>query len=245
MVILIRRKHLAGFALLILFLCGMSAILWEGRKANIAALAKAGMPGQSTVIIDPGHGGEDGGAVASDGTEESGINLQISRSLNDLMRFCGIRTIMTRTEDVSIYSDGAGTLREKKVSDLKNRVSLVNDTEGAVLLSIHQNCLPSSPGVHGAQVFYNTADGAQQLALAVQNALNESVNVGNAKKSKQISKSIYLMKNVTAPSILVECGFLSNTSETEALKQPAYQKKLAAAIAAGFLSGGDFTEEPT
>ena len=97
-----------------------------------------GIPETPVIVIDAGHGGEDGGAVAADGTVESGINLAIAQDLDALLRFLGCETRMTRTEDAAIYSDGARTLREKKASDLKNRVALVNETPNAVLLSIHQ-----------------------------------------------------------------------------------------------------------
>lgn len=184
-------------------------------------------------VLDAGHGGEDGGAVAADGTVESGINLDISLRLRALLLFLGGETRLIRDRDVSIYSPGASTLREKKVSDLHNRVDLVNETPNAVLVSIHQNCLPSSPRVRGAQVFYNTRDGGKALAAAVQSSLNSTVNSGNEKQEKAISDTIYLTKNVTAPAILIECGFLSNPAETAMLRQPEYQISLSAAIAAG------------
>lgn len=237
MIVLIRRRHLMAAAMFLCFVGGMSAALWQGRAARTASapvLAETEEPG-SIYIVDPGHGGEDGGAVGSDGTVESGVNLGIALRLNDLLRFCGQETQMTRREDVSIYSDGAATLREKKVSDLKNRVSLVNRTPGAILVSIHQNKLPEAPRVHGAQVFYNGVEGAQTAASRVQTALNKIVNTEKGKESKQIANTIYLMKNITAPGILIECGFLSNPEETEALRQPEYQIRLAAAIASGLL----------
>jgi len=186
-------------------------------------------------VVDPGHGGEDGGAVGSDGTVESGVNLGIALRLNDLLRFCGQTTRMTRREDVSIYSDGAVTLREKKVSDLKNRVALVNSTPGAVLVSIHQNKLPEAPRVHGAQVFYNAVEGAQDAAERIQSSLNGIVNKEKGKEPKQITNTIYLMKNITAQGILIECGFLSNPEETASLLRPEYQMKLAAAIVSGLI----------
>ena len=127
------------------------------------------------------------------------------------------------------------TIRQRKVSDLKNRVALVNSTENAVLLSIHQNSLPSSVVTHGAQVFWNRQEGAEELAETVQDALNSSVNIGNEKRPKLIPITIYLMKNIAAPGIIVECGFLSNPEETNRLQQPDYQLKLAAAITAGYL----------
>ena len=152
-----------------------------------------------------------------------------------LLALLGEETRMTRTEDVSLHAEGSATLREKKRSDLKNRVSLVNNTQGAILVSIHQNSLPSSKRTHGAQVFYGIEEGSAALANAVQRALNETVNLENQKAEKAIDPSIYLMKNVTAPAILIECGFLSNENETALLKSADYQQKLAVVITSGLL----------
>ena len=186
------------------------------------------------MVIDPGHGGEDGGAVSADGQPESQINLAIACSLDQLMGFYGVPAVMTRTEDVSIHDADAQTLREKKVSDLSNRVKLVNDTAGSILLSIHQNSLPGSK-VRGAQVFYNTVEPAQQMAVSVQQALNSAVNQGHGKNAKQMEDSIYLMKNIRRPRILVECGFLSNPAEAELLQTDDHQRRLSAAIVSGYL----------
>ena len=191
--------------------------------------------GKTVWVIDAGHGGEDGGAVGTDGSRESDINLAIARRLEGLLALLGEETRMTRTEDVSIHSEGAATLREKKRSDLKNRVALVNSTQGAILVSIHQNSLPSSKQTHGAQVFYGKKEGSAEVANAVQLALNQTVNAGNEKTEKAIDASIFLMKNVTAPAILIECGFLSNENETALLKSGEYQQRLAVVIASGLL----------
>ena len=129
----------------------------------------------------------------------------------------------------------AATLREKKVSDLKNRTKLANETAGGLLISIHQNSMPDHPSVHGAQVFYNGAASGPRLGETVQAALNGAVNAGNGKNAKAIDSTIYLMKNVQCPAILVECGFLSNRTETGQLLTGGYQLKLAVCIAAGFL----------
>ena len=141
----------------------------------------------------------------------------------------------TRTGDEAIYDDAAATLREKKVSDLKNRTKLANETAGGLLISIHQNSMPDHPSVHGAQVFYNGAASGPRLGETVQAALNGAVNAGNGKNAKAIDSTIYLMKNVQCPAILVECGFLSNRTETGQLLTGGYQLKLAVCIAAGFL----------
>lgn len=187
-----------------------------------------------TVIIDAGHGGEDGGAVSMDGSvAESHLNLSVALRVNDLMRLSGQPTVMTRTEDLSIHTEG-NTIRARKASDIRNRVALVNETENAVLLSIHQNSLPSSPETHGAQVFWNRQAGAESLAKVVQDALNPVINPDRPKQSRPIPDTIYLMKHVTAPAILVECGFLSNREDTARLQEPSYQIKLAAAITSGY-----------
>ena len=234
MILLIRKRQVVLIAFLCCVLAGASAVFWYGRETSTAAFApRAGVP--VTVIVDPGHGGEDGGAVAVDGTSESQRNLEIALRVNDLLRLTGQQTEMTREEDVSIHSAGAETARQRKVSDLQNRVALVNGTENAVLLSIHQNSLPSSPVTHGAQVFWNGQEGAEGLAKIVQARLNECVNLQRAKQAKPIDSSFYLMKKVTAPGIIVECGFLSNQEETALLHQPSYQLKLAVAITAGYL----------
>lgn len=187
-------------------------------------------------VIDAGHGGEDGGAVAADGTRESEINLAVAKRVEALLCFLGEQTRMTRTEDVSIHSPEALSLRQKKRSDLENRVAIVNETQDAVLVSIHQNSLPSSRQTHGAQVFFGKVALGEDLAESIQNALNISCNAGNEKSKKEIDASIFLLKSVTAPAVLIECGFLSNAEETHLLKTEAYQQKLAVTITAGLMN---------
>lgn len=235
MVILLRKRDLIFSCLFCCFFFGLAAVLWRG-SAVPAFHVREEVP--VTVVIDPGHGGEDGGAVSPGGVAESQINLAVSLRLSDLLRFAGQRTRLTRSGDVTICDEGLDTMRQRKTSDLKNRVRMVEETENAVLLSIHQNSLPSSAATHGAQAFWNRWEGAEALAGQIQEALNAGINAGNEKHPRQIPDSIYLMKNISAPGVLVECGFLSNGPETERLQDPAYQLRLAAAIAAGYLSAG-------
>ena len=161
------------------------------------------------------------------------------RKAEGLFVFLGRSVRLTRTGEEAIYSPEAQTLREKKVSDLKNRVALINDLPHAVLLSIHQNSMPQHPAVHGAQVFSNPQEPAAGLAQSIQQALNLTVNNGNEKTAKAIGDSVYLMKHITCPGVLVECGFLSNSHEAQLLRQPEQQKRLAAAIVAGYLNFGN------
>lgn len=233
-IILIRKRIFLLSALFCCFVAGMAAVLWCGHtQAAPVFSVRDGVP--VTVVVDAGHGGEDGGAVSPDGVEESHLNLAIAVQVNDLLRFAGQKTLLTRSEDITIADPDLTTIRQRKSSDLKNRVALVNSTENAVLLSIHQNSLPSSTVTHGAQVFWNRQEGAEVLAEIIQDSLNSCINVGNEKLSKQIPSTIYLMKSITVPGVIVECGFLSNPVETAQLQQPSYQLKLAAAIAAGYL----------
>lgn len=225
-----RALFAAALALLAALAAVVGLLLPE---ESVEALASAP---RTVWIIDAGHGGEDGGAVAADGTKESDLNLAIARRLDALLALLGEETRMTRTDDVSIHDDSASTLRQKKRSDLENRVSLVNSTQGSILVSIHQNSLPASKRTRGAQVFYGKKEGSAALAKSVQLALNQVVNAENEKTEKAIDASIFLMKNVDAPAILIECGFLSNAEETQLLKDGGYQQRLAVTIAAGILN---------
>ena len=235
MILLIQKRTLL-YTWLAVCIMGLSAIFLAGSRRAFTPTGAMGQGSSAqTVVIDPGHGGQDGGAVAADGTAESEINLAVSLRLEGILRFAGVPTEMTRREDVMVCDSGLSTMRQRKVSDIHNRVELVNGIPGAVLLSIHQNSLPSSPVTHGAQTFWNRQEGAEALARTLQAGLNPVVNTHRAKEPKQIPDSIYLMNHVDAPAVLVECGFLSNREEAARLQQEDYQKTLATVIAAGYL----------
>lgn len=182
------------------------------------------------LIIDPGHGGEDGGAVGADGTIESQINLQISLKAAEIARLIGIPVIMTRSEDISIHDAEAETLRQKKISDLKNRVSICEEIDDGLLISFHQNSIPEAKSVKGAQVFYYNESECLELATEIQHQLNRYFNIGREKEAKNIGSSSYLMRNVSCPAILIECGFLSNHDECKLLQTKKYQNKIALVI---------------
>ena len=211
-----------------------AAILWQGSAIN-ASKNLTLKPDGPHLIIDPGHGGFDPGAVASDGTAEAQVNLAIALQMEEIAGFLGIQTDMTRREDVSTESDPNASTRARKNSDLQNRVGQVNALTGAILISLHQNSLPQVPSVHGAQVFDGEAEGGQSLAESVQAALNETVN-DRAKDPKAAGSGVYLLKNAKIPSILVECGFLSNAEETALLNTQEHQTRLAMTILASALS---------
>lgn len=180
-------------------------------------------------IIDPGHGGVDGGATSCTGKLESAFNLEIGLRLRDLMQFLGYQTKIIRTEDISIYTEGE-TIAAKKMSDLKERVRICNETEGAILLSIHQNTFSDSR-YSGAQVFYPTTEGSEALAKTLQKNLIATLNPGSNRNAKR-AEGVYLMEHISCPGILIECGFLSNPEEEAKLRSAEYQKQLCCVIAA-------------
>ena len=196
--------------------------------------------GARVVVIDPGHGGEDGGATGVSGTREAELNLDISLRLRDLLSLAGCRTRMVRQTDTAVYTGPCASISEKKVSDLKNRVRLVNETPQALLVSIHQNFF-SEGRYDGAQVFYAATPGSAGLAERAQQALRDALDPDNRRACKRAA-SVYLMEKIHCTGILVECGFLSNYAEEQRLLDAQYQKRLAAALAGaitGFLTEGE------
>ncbi len=181
-----------------------------------------------TFIIDAGHGGIDGGATSCTGVLESTINLQIAIRLNDLLRLMGYDTLMIRTTDTSIYTEG-NSIAAQKLSDLKERVRIVNETENGILISIHQNTFSDSR-YGGAQVFYAGTQGSGELAKALQDSLKSTLNPGSNRISKKAS-GVYLMEHIEKPGVLIECGFLSNPEEEAKLRSEEYQKNLCCVIA--------------
>lgn len=185
------------------------------------------------LIIDPGHGGEDGGASSAAGNKESDINLDIALKLESLLAFLGTETVLTRSDDISIYDEGCETLREKKVSDLKNRVSLIQSIPNAMLISIHQNTYTDSR-YQGAHVFYGSGDVSRQWGAYTQDLFKTVLTPRNNRKAAGVPEHVYLFKHISCPAILVECGFLSNGEEASLLLTDTYQCKIAIILAGSF-----------
>ena len=181
------------------------------------------------IVIDAGHGGIDGGAVAPDGTPEKDINLEIAKVLSALMRVSGYKVIMTREADVMLgqeLSSGSAKMR-----DLKKRLEIASSYPEALTVSIHCNKFPQE-SCHGLQVYYSDSEAAASAANAVQGAFS-LIDPQNRRATKKADGSIYLLNRAVSPSILVECGFLSNQEELQKLKTEEYRKKLALVIMAG------------
>ena len=219
------RKWMAAYGAILLLT--LLTARW-GSRAVTAFVENGPIEREATIVIDAGHGGVDGGATSCTGVLESRINLEISHTLNDLFHFLGYRTRMIRTEDISVYREGE-TIAQKKISDLKERVRMVGETENALLLSIHQNNFPDGR-YSGGQVFYAPTEGSQALATALQRNFVEHLNPGSNRKEKKAS-GVYLMEHIKCPAVLIECGFLSNQQEEARLRSRPYQQKLCCVIA--------------
>ncbi len=203
-------------------------MLVTGGSRSVTVIAEnTPVPREHVIIVDAGHGGVDGGATSCTGVLESNLNLEIAIRLNDLLHLLGHETYMIRSEDISIYTEG-NTIGAKKISDLKNRVKLVNERSNAILVSIHQNTFPDSR-YSGAQVFYNDTP-AMGMAKLLQESFIYALNPGSSRQCKRAS-GVYLMQKITQPGLLVECGFLSNQEEEAALREASYQQKICCVIA--------------
>lgn len=223
-----KYQYASFFPVYILILLCLFIITIGGSRAVTVLSENATVTGRKTIVIDAGHGGVDGGATSCTGVLESQFNLEIAQKLNDLFNLLGINTVMIRNTDCSVYTEGE-TISQKKVSDLKERVRIVNSTDNCVLVSIHQNLFLDGK-YSGAQVFYAPTEGSQTLAKSMQTTFKNTINLGSQRQEKK-ADSIYLMQHINCPGVLVECGFLSNPQEEYLLRTKSYQQKVCCIIA--------------
>lgn len=186
------------------------------------------MKKKNIIVIDVGHGGSDPGKVSADGTQEKDINLQIASYLRDYLIAQDYIVYLTRETDCGLYDENVSN---KKTSDLNNRVRFFKEKEADYVVSIHQNSYPDTVQ-HGAQTFFYTSSAdSEEFAKCIQSSLL-SFDSSNSRQAKS-SDSYFLLKHSVVPSVIIECGFLSNPEETAKLKDPNYQKQLAYHIALG------------
>lgn len=218
------------------FLIILSVMLYLTFMANSSATEASASPiTQKTIIVDAGHGGEDGGAIGLDGTVEKDINLDIALKLEKLLKFYGFNVIMTRTQDIMTCDEGLDSLRKRKVSDIHNRFDLIQKNPDAVFISVHQNKFEDS-SQHGTQVFYSANDEkSKKLAEAIQTSVVNSLQPKNDRVVKKSGSGIYLLYHAKIPAVLVECGFISNSDELKKLKDDSYRMKLVILIADGLI----------
>jgi N-acetylmuramoyl-L-alanine amidase len=186
-----------------------------------------------TIIIDAGHGGYDGGAVAEDGTPEKDINLCIAKDLKAFLELFDYNVVMTRDSDKSTESDNGKN--SWKTSDLFNRLQLMSRYNDAIFVSIHLNKFTST-NVSGAQTFYSQkSENSEQLANSIHSKIISMLQPDNTREVKKGTNSIYLLRNATCPAVIVECGFISNREELEKLKTEKYQRMMAFCIFCGIM----------
>lgn len=190
---------------------------------------------QICVVLDAGHGGEDGGAVGVNGILEKDINLSVTVLVGELLKQEGIAVVYTRTEDRLLYTEEQNIKGKRKMYDLRNRLDIAEKTDGALLVSIHMNKF-SSPGVRGLQVWYGKGnENSRLLAENIRASVKKELDPANRRATKSAGEDIYLLAHATCPAVLIECGFLSNPEECEKLSQDDYKIQLSFSIFCGIM----------
>lgn len=201
-------------------------------KVSVSSENVKSMP---TIVIDAGHGGEDGGAVSEIGVLEKDINLSIANDTSALFYLLGFDVTQTRKTDIAL-DNGEDTIRKRKVSDMKKRLEIFNSSKENTIISIHQNKFSESK-YHGTQIFYSPNNPkSKQLADSIKYSVKGLLQPDNERECKKADRGIYLLKNTNNPAVIVECGFISNEEECKNLLDSQYQKQMAFSITAGFLS---------
>ncbi|MCM1055802.1 MAG: N-acetylmuramoyl-L-alanine amidase [Bacteroides sp.] len=205
------------------------------RNGAVPVISDSAVLSGRTVVIDSGHGGADGGCVGVNGCVEKDINLAIATDLQKLLELSGFNVVMTRSEDISLHDEGIEGLRNQKVSDMENRLEIIQSHPDALFISIHQNQY-TEPQYFGAQMFYTTNNPSNfKLAQTMQQCFRE-LQPENDREIKLIDNGLYLFKNTQQPALLIECGFLSNANDAANLSSGDYQKKVAFTVFKGITS---------
>ena len=230
MIVLTKRK--IRITILIVFFLVFGVTFLNDKKEGVPTVS---LPvSGKTVVIDAGHGKPDEGAQSSRGTTEAETNLKIALKLQNLLEQSGSSVILTRSDENAIYDLDAKTLKQKKISDIHNRVKIGNESSADIFVSIHLNKIPQQQ-YDGWQTFYNAQNqDGQKLAVAIQNNLNKAIQKENNRVAKSID-NIYIVKHVEIPATIVECGFLSNPDEEKKLLEDEYQNRLAWGIYNGII----------
>lgn len=222
----------ASVLIIIIAVCA-AAIYFSLKSLNhsISVLSRNKIKGGSkTIILDAGHGGMDGGCSSVNDIPEKGINLNIVLYLRDMLELSGYPVVLTRETDCSIYDSGTEGIANQKLSDMENRLDIFNSVDNAVCISVHQNQF-TDPQYSGAQIFYSShIKENAELAQTMQNSFVEMIQPDNTREIKECGDSLYLCCNSKNPTVMVECGFLSNPDEAVLLESEDYQKKIAFTI---------------
>ena len=230
MIVLNGKKIISVLTILSLFIVGIITITGKKDKDYIETVS---LPVSGKVIVvDAGHGVPDEGAEADDGTSEAETNLKIALKLQNLLETSGCKVILTRSDENAIYDIDSKTLKQKKISDIRNRVKIGNESSADIFVSIHLNKIPQKQ-YDGWQTFYKEgSEEGNKLATLIQSNLNESIQKENKRVAKTI-QNIYIINKVEIPTTIVECGFLSNPEELELLQSDDYQNKIVYSLVQG------------
>ncbi|MBR1810459.1 MAG: N-acetylmuramoyl-L-alanine amidase [Clostridia bacterium] len=237
-----KKSVSAALSLLVLLTVICSAVVFARKKARtVLTSASAGLS-LPVIVLDAGHGGFDGGATATDGTPEKDFNLAIALKLRDCLELMGFQVIMTRTDDTGTEDEGLQTIREKKVSDIHNRMDMMENAGECIFVSIHQNFFADA-SCHGTQVFYSGNDPrSEAMAKLIQSDIAALLQPENTRQIKRSGDSIYLLYHAKKPAVLIECGFISNTDDVSHLKDATYQQQLSFCIGNALLNYFNPTE---
>ncbi len=229
---IILKKKKIRIAILSVFAIILAVAMFNDKREDVPTVS---LPvSGKTIVIDAGHGKPDEGAQSSRGTTEAETNLKIALKLQNLLEQSGSSVVLTRSDENAIYDLDAKTLKEKKISDIHNRVKIGNESSADIFVSIHLNKIPQQQ-YDGWQTFYNVQNAeGQKLAVAIQNNLNKAIDKENNRVAKSI-ENVYIVKHVEIPMTIVECGFLSNPEEEKKLLEDEYQNRLAWGIYNGIV----------
>ena len=238
------KKHLFcwRFLAFLLFLSILMAILFglaetTRQKTDLDVANKAPSHSPKTIILDAGHGGEDGGASSADGMLEKDLNLALVMTMRDILVANGAEVILTRDTDTLLYDRNVNFKGRKKKLDADARLKIAEQTKGAVFVSIHMNTYPH-PSCQGVQVLYSENNEASlALAKIIQSTTKKLLQNENDRPVKRSGSSIYLLRKLECPAVLVECGFLSSPEEAALLADATYRQELALVLCMGILRG--------
>ena len=227
------NKQSVLVAIILFFSFGFLVLSARHIDNAVATSTRAGL--EKVVVIDAGHGGMDSGCVGVNGVLEKDINLSITLMLRDMLEASGFKVVLTRDADISIHDEDKGRTFSKKKSDMHNRLKIVNNNNPLIFVSIHQNQY-TRPNSRGAQMFYsNSNERNAELAQIIQDKFVEFLQPDNKRQIKPSENRLFLLENSTVPSVMVECGFLSNVKEAGMLADEEYQKDVAFVVYCGML----------
>lgn len=229
--IVLNKKKIKIFVLgIFVFTLGVAMVMDQNITVPTVTLPVSG----KTIVVDAGHGKPDEGAQSSSGTTEAETNLKIALKLQNLLEQSGATVILTRSDENAIYDLDSKTLKQKKISDIRNRVKIGNESSADIFVSVHLNKIPQQQ-YDGWQTFYKEGNKeGQKLAVLIQENLNDAIQRENNRVAKTI-ENIYIIKHVDIPTTIVECGFLSNPEEEKLLLEDEHQDKLAWGIYNGII----------